>query len=106
MEPGGESTQYESIRTVTQTPPKQKGQLGEYQKNTVSELRILSGGDKDNEDDIQRDSNLNDPQFLGTTTSVSGEVDKDLKPDANGGEEETRRSRTVQKLGPESGIGA
>ncbi|KAJ5175869.1 uncharacterized protein N7482_001746 [Penicillium canariense] len=38
MEPGGESTQYESIRLYTQTPEKQTGQLGGTAAHTKSEL--------------------------------------------------------------------
>ncbi|OKL61677.1 hypothetical protein UA08_02988 [Talaromyces atroroseus] len=121
MEPGGESTQYvspsrthhlytnqgdryESIRTVTNTPPKQKGQLGANEKNTISELKIPS-----RETNEQRDSanmNLNDPQFAGMTSNVSGEVDRDLKPDVHGIDEEARRTRAAQKLGRGNNIGA
>ncbi|CAI7637892.1 unnamed protein product [Penicillium discolor] len=38
MEPGGESTQYESIREFTKSPPKQTGQLGVGGKHTISEV--------------------------------------------------------------------
>ncbi|KGO73902.1 hypothetical protein PITC_016580 [Penicillium italicum] len=38
IEPGGESTQYESIREFTKSPPKQTGQLGSGKKHTTSEM--------------------------------------------------------------------
>ncbi|EED15503.1 hypothetical protein TSTA_049400 [Talaromyces stipitatus ATCC 10500] len=109
MEPGGESRQYESIREFTNTPPKDKGQLGANQKSTISELKILSRDDENeqrNNDLTSKDPNLNGPQTAGMTIGVSGEVDKDLKPDAEGIDEEARRTRTAQRLGPGTGIGA
>ncbi|CRL26230.1 unnamed protein product [Penicillium camemberti] len=38
MEPGGESTQYESIRQFTKSPSRQTGQLGVGDKHTTSEV--------------------------------------------------------------------
>ncbi|KAJ5342639.1 hypothetical protein N7541_011763 [Penicillium brevicompactum] len=45
MEPGGESTQYESIRLYTQSPSKQTGQLGGNEKHTKSEASPSLGTD-------------------------------------------------------------
>ncbi|KAJ5881492.1 uncharacterized protein N7529_000164 [Penicillium soppii] len=45
MEPGGESTQYESIKEFTKTPPKQTGQLGGGEKHTESEVSPSLGTD-------------------------------------------------------------
>ncbi|KAE8551502.1 hypothetical protein EYB25_005392 [Talaromyces marneffei] len=81
METGGESTQYESIRTVTVTPPKDKGQLGATQESTISPLKILSKDDNgeeqcNNGERAARDPTLTGPQTAGMTSGVSGEVDK------------------------------
>ncbi|KAL3712752.1 hypothetical protein TMatcc_001454 [Talaromyces marneffei ATCC 18224] len=95
METGGESTQYESIRTVTVTPPKDKGQLGGIslystqegnklpatQESTISPLKILSKDDNgeeqcNNGERAARDPTLTGPQTAGMTSGVSGEVDK------------------------------
>ncbi|KAF3403430.1 hypothetical protein DPV78_004605 [Talaromyces pinophilus] len=103
---------YESIRTVTVTPPKEKGQLGAAtQKSTISPLKVLSKDEPEeqrnnNGEQAARDPTLQGPQTAGMTSGVSGEVDKDLKPDAEGIDEEARRTRTAQRLGPGTGIGA
>ncbi|CAL5869831.1 uncharacterized protein PFLUO_LOCUS4062 [Penicillium psychrofluorescens] len=46
MEPGGESTQYESIRLYTQTPSKQTGQLGGNLEHTKSETSTELASDE------------------------------------------------------------
>ncbi|KAL1985077.1 hypothetical protein VTN96DRAFT_8312 [Rasamsonia emersonii] len=104
LEPGGESSQYESIRTVTVSPAKERGQLGANEKHTVSEMKILSDYNRGNET-LDRDSTV-EPAFAGTTTNISGQVNKDLNPESQGNDEETRRSRTAQRYGPGSGVGA
>ncbi|CAI7566550.1 unnamed protein product [Penicillium viridicatum] len=56
MEPGGESTQYESIRQFTKSPPKQTGQLGVGDKHTTSEVSPGLGTDSpapSNDEDFQ-----------------------------------------------------
>ncbi|KAJ5753421.1 uncharacterized protein N7511_007574 [Penicillium nucicola] len=48
MEPGGESTQYESIRQYTISPSKQTGQLGFGEQHTKSEVSHVVGTDTPN----------------------------------------------------------
>ncbi|RAO66777.1 uncharacterized protein BHQ10_002789 [Talaromyces amestolkiae] len=80
------------------------------QKSTISPLKTLSKDEseeqRDNGNQASKDPALTGPQTAGMTSGVSGEVDKDLKPDAEGIDEEARRTRTAQRLGPGSGIGA
>jgi hypothetical protein len=77
------------------------------QTSTVSELKILPSENESrgNNDAIDKDPNLTTPQTAGMTSGFSGQVDKeynsDLKP-----EEEARKSRTAQRLGPGTGIDA
>ncbi|KAL2014394.1 hypothetical protein VTN00DRAFT_1919 [Thermoascus crustaceus] len=110
-EPGGESRQYESIQEFTKPRPKQSGQLGANAEHTVSEIKTLLP-ESDEQERERRDS-LEDGQettvedgFGGKTNNVSGEVDKDLKPDNQGIDEAARRSRRQQRYGPGSGVGA
>lgn len=50
------------------------------QKNTISELKILSRDDDESEqrDNNSADPNLMAPQTAGMTSGVSGEVDKGM----------------------------
>jgi hypothetical protein len=47
------------------------------EKNTVSELKILS--DRNEQREEEPDPNLQGPQTAGSTSNVSGEVDKGMK---------------------------
>ncbi|KAL1972650.1 hypothetical protein VTN31DRAFT_7064 [Thermomyces dupontii] len=109
MEPGGESTQYESIRTVTKTPPKQKGQLGAHEKSPEGEVRVFLP----DEDEIARqrqrqmleeDENL--AQKLGEGRGATGLETRESTTDPKRINEEGDRTRTILKYGPGTGIGA
>ncbi|KAJ6150507.1 hypothetical protein N7471_001706 [Penicillium samsonianum] len=95
MEPGGESTQYESIREFTKTPPKQTGQLGGGSKHTISEVSPGLGTDSpapNNDEDLQA-------QKLGM--GVFAESGKDMTRD-----DDDTKARRQQGYGPGSGVGA
>ncbi|OJK00864.1 hypothetical protein ASPACDRAFT_42364 [Aspergillus aculeatus ATCC 16872] len=108
IEPGGENTQYESIRYFTETPPKQTGQLGAHCEHTRSEYNPILG----DEDDEGKEKNGDTPLALQlekgeATSGLSGIVDKDSKPETP--EEAAAlaaRIRREQGYGPGSGVGA
>ncbi|KAE8161227.1 hypothetical protein BDV40DRAFT_194453 [Aspergillus tamarii] len=102
-EPGGESTQYESIREFTETPAKQTGQLGGNMPHTRSEMMRL--WDPDTNSKVEDEDAEWARRFSGQS-GVMGEVDKDLKPETQDGDAEAARSRRQQGYGPGSGVGA
>ncbi|PYH44228.1 uncharacterized protein BP01DRAFT_357849 [Aspergillus saccharolyticus JOP 1030-1] len=107
IEPGGENTQYESIRYFSETPKKQTGQLGAHCEHTKSEYNPF--GDEDVELNGQNgDTPLARQLEKGEATSgLSGIVDKDSKPETP--EEAATlaaRIRREQGYGPGSGVGA
>ncbi|PWY89391.1 hypothetical protein BO94DRAFT_534153 [Aspergillus sclerotioniger CBS 115572] len=110
IEPGGESTPYESIRLFTETPEKQTGQLGGQSQHTVSEMRTTLGdeGDEEENENRFRDTPLARQLEKGEATSgLSGIVDKDLKPKTpEEGAALAARIRREQGYGPGSGVGA
>ncbi|KAJ5993860.1 hypothetical protein N7451_009584 [Penicillium sp. IBT 35674x] len=99
MEPGGESTQYESIREFMVTPAKQTGQLGVGQPHTKSITTAIVDG---------------------TETPASGDEDKqaqrlgmgNIKPNKEGlnfdnaEDAAAAKTRRQQGYGPGSGVGA
>ncbi|KAJ5123887.1 uncharacterized protein N7515_007712 [Penicillium bovifimosum] len=98
MEPGGESTQYESIREFTKSPPRATGQLGgggEHSKSQESPSLGTHTPASTNDDDIQA-------QKLGM--GVITEPSKDKQK--HGVDEEAARTRRAQGYGPGSGVGA
>ncbi|OQD81618.1 hypothetical protein PENANT_c026G05979 [Penicillium antarcticum] len=93
MEPGGESTQYESIRQYTISPSKQTGQLGS-QQHTKSEVSHPLGTDTPNS---QQKEELQ-AQRLGMGV---------LKPSTALDEDDAEaKARRQQGYGPGSGVGA
>ncbi|KAJ5243359.1 uncharacterized protein N7469_001686 [Penicillium citrinum] len=101
MEPGGESTQYESIRIYTKTPDKQTGQLGGGEPHTQSQLNS-KGVEPDNESTASRDEYA-DAQRLGM--GITKESEEDLEYDTPG-DAAAAKSRRQQGYGPGSGVGA
>ncbi|CEJ53767.1 hypothetical protein PMG11_00108 [Penicillium brasilianum] len=65
MEPGGESTQYESIREFTLTPEKATGQLGVGQPHTKSEKKFSLGSDENGTGDGEDEDEYAMAQRLG-----------------------------------------
>ncbi|KAE8147135.1 hypothetical protein BDV25DRAFT_39238 [Aspergillus avenaceus] len=105
IEPGGESTQYESIREFTETPAKQTGQLGGNAPHTKSEKYPFNEPDDGSvgEDSDAEWARRFDP---GQPRGISGAADKDLKPETQQGDAEAARIRRQQGYGPGSGVGA
>ncbi|OQE31549.1 hypothetical protein PENSTE_c001G09617 [Penicillium steckii] len=101
MEPGGESTQYESIRIHTQTPDKQTGQLGGGEPHTKSQLNTKGVG-PGNESTGRKDEDA-EAQKLGR--GITKESEEDLKSDTPG-DAAAAKSRRQQGYGPGSGVGA
>ncbi|KAG2012424.1 hypothetical protein GB937_007255 [Aspergillus fischeri] len=123
IEPGGENTQYESIRLFTETPHKQTGQLGGTlnsqadlrpvhfellsdrdvvnSPHTKSEMRTYF--DSDNNGQELRDEDQEEAQRLEGefTSNISGQADKDSKEN-----EAAAKTRRQQGYGPGSGVGA
>ncbi|KAJ5973053.1 uncharacterized protein N7479_002971 [Penicillium vulpinum] len=97
IEPGGESTQYESIREFTKSPSKQTGQLGSGVKHTTSEKPPRLG--------TQSPASFNDEdsqaQKLGMGASANS--GKDMTRDED---DAVAKARRLQGYGPGSGVGA
>ncbi|KAJ5666376.1 uncharacterized protein N7477_008824 [Penicillium maclennaniae] len=99
MEPGGESTQYESIREFTITPAKQTGQLGVGEPHTKSEL--YTGTQPVQEGTASRD------EYIMAQKLGMGQVDenKDLDFETKG-DAAAAKARRQQGYGPGSNVGA
>ncbi|CAI7623819.1 hypothetical protein N7533_011974 [Penicillium manginii] len=98
MEPGGESTQYESIRLYTKTPDKQTGQMGSGKTPTESQLST--------KDDPVLEGNASGDEYklaqkLGRGMEKESEEDLDTPGDAA-----TAKARRQQGYGPGSDVGA
>ncbi|GKZ17055.1 hypothetical protein AbraIFM66951_006009 [Aspergillus brasiliensis] len=108
IEPGGENTQYESIRLFTETPKKQTGQLGGHSQHTISEMRTTLGDDRNGNEDQFRDTPLARQLEKGEATSgLTGITDIDLKPETpEEGAALAAKIRREQGYGPGSGVGA
>ncbi|KAJ6086202.1 hypothetical protein N7486_010483 [Penicillium sp. IBT 16267x] len=98
MEPGGESTQYESIREFMITPAKQTGQLG-GQPHTKSITTAISDG-PDTPASGEEDK-LAQRLGMGITEPNKGDLDFD-----NAGDAAAAKTRRQQGYGPGSGVGA
>ncbi|KAJ5651370.1 uncharacterized protein N7484_005093 [Penicillium longicatenatum] len=99
MEPGGESTQYESIREFMVTPAKQTGQLGVGQPHTKSITTAVPDGTDSpasGEEDKQAQR-----LGMGTVEPNKGNLDLDNAEDAA-----AAKTRRQQGYGPGSGVGA
>ncbi|CDM37146.1 hypothetical protein DTO013E5_9460 [Penicillium roqueforti] len=99
MEPGGESTQYESIREFTKSPPKQTGQLGVGQKHTISE----ASPDLGTHSPGPASSNDEDAQAQKLGMGALADPGKDMKRDED---DAVSKARRQQGYGPGSGVGA
>ncbi|KAJ5281248.1 hypothetical protein N7478_006620 [Penicillium angulare] len=108
MEPGGESTQYESIREFTIPPEKQTGQLGGIadfraavkggQSHTKSEATALPVATDSPASDAENEL----AQKLGRGFIKPSKEDLDFD---NAGDAEAAKARRQQGYGPGSGVG-
>ncbi|KAA6415162.1 MAG: hypothetical protein FRX48_01915 [Lasallia pustulata] len=100
-DPGGESTQYESIDTVNQPHSKEGGQMGDQSTRDALQSQERSGDNAPGEVDI--------PESGSETTNNSGEGSQDSgfgDTKAQTEEVDAKGSRESQGYGPGSGVGA
>ncbi|KAI9934919.1 hypothetical protein ASPWEDRAFT_175640 [Aspergillus wentii DTO 134E9] len=102
IEPGGENTQYESIREFTETPAKQTGQLGANSTHTTSQKWTTPDPDDGDTLDAIEDSELARTARLDTEIQ-GGNSSKDPNLETQDGVPKNRRQ---QGYGPGSGVGA
>ncbi|KIW14006.1 hypothetical protein PV08_06787 [Exophiala spinifera] len=104
--PGGETPQYESIKTQTLPTPKQRGQLGSG-PNTSEEASISEERAQKTADNIRYGQNISESGVGGKTTSSIGSAGQEGgfggTPDQSGKQPD---SRPQQGYGPGSGVGA
>ncbi|CAP86786.1 hypothetical protein E8E15_005787 [Penicillium rubens] len=98
MEPGGESTQYESIREFTKTPPKQTGQLGGGDKHTTSEVSPGLGK--------HSPASGNDEDFQAQKLGMGAVADSREEDTKRYEDDAMTKARRQQGYGPGSGVGA
>ncbi|KAK4866059.1 hypothetical protein LT330_008799 [Penicillium expansum] len=98
MEPGGESTQYESIREFTKTPPKQTGQLGSGMKHTISEVSPGLG--------THSPVPSIDEDFQAQKLGMGAFADSGKKDTKRDEDDAVAKARRQQGYGPGSGVGA
>ncbi|KAJ5645948.1 hypothetical protein N7520_005709 [Penicillium odoratum] len=99
MEPGGESTQYESIREFMITPAKQTGQLGGGEPHTKSLTTAIvdpTDSPASGEEDKQAQR-----LGMGIIQPDKEDLDFDSAEDAA-----SAKARRQQGYGPGSGVGA
>lgn len=111
-EAGGESTQYESIHTVTKPHSKEGGQMGE--KETQPDAVPSETGQQKGErgqktaENMRYGEAISEHGFGGETTGNSGVANQDgFGPTAmEESEEHAEKSRQEQGYGKGSGVGA
>ncbi|RVX70955.1 hypothetical protein B0A52_06113 [Exophiala mesophila] len=104
--PGGETTQYESIKTVTNPSDKDHGQLGSG-SNTSEGAATSSQDGQRTADNIRYGQNISESGMGGKTTTSTGTANQEGgyggTADQTTDQKNTRRE---QGYGPGSGIGA
>jgi len=104
--PGGESTQYESIRTQTVPTSKQRGQLGSG-PNTSEDAPVSQEQGEKTAEKVRYGQNISESGMGGKTTSSTG-----IASQAGGfggtrdQSEEQKDTRSQQGYGDGSGVGA
>lgn len=108
-EPGGETTQYQSIQTVTKPPAKESGQMN---KQAQVDSPKLSQSEKERgertAENIRYGQSISENGFGGQTTGNSGSTVQDgygsaKVPESDDAIDQTRR---MQGYGDGSGVGA
>jgi len=116
-EPGGESTQYESIDTDNKPHAKQGGQMGEPQTevdSTSSEQQQQQQQQKSERgektaENIRYGESISEHGFGGQTTGNSGQANQDTgygSTKFHDSSEDAVQTREDQGYGPGSGVGA
>jgi len=112
-EPGGESTQYESINTSNTPHAKQGGQMGEPQtevdsKSSEQQQEKNERGEKTAEN-IRYGEAISEHGFGGETTGNSGQANQGTgfgSTEFRDNSEDATKTRKDQGYGPGSGVGA
>ncbi|EXJ77237.1 hypothetical protein A1O3_10395 [Capronia epimyces CBS 606.96] len=103
---GGESTQYESIKTVTQPTEKQRGQMGSG-PNTSDTPPTSQDRGRQSADNIRYGQNISESGMGGTTTTSSGVASQGAGYGGTADQSESQKdSRPQQGYGSGSGVGA
>lgn len=111
-EPGGESDQYQSIKTVTNPHPKQGGQMGDVETQVDAtesrqEEQKSEQGTKAAEN-IRYGQNISESGMGGMTTEAQGTANQEGFGGTGNqeGSYDAEESRRDQGYGPGTGIGA
>lgn len=109
---GGENSQYESIKTVTNPHSKQGGQMGEEETEVDSvssqqQQQKVHRGEKTAEN-VRYGQKISEEGMGGRTTEAGGNADQDGfgTTDAQEGIDSAEDSRQEQGYGSGSGVGA
>ncbi|MCJ1241512.1 hypothetical protein MMC14_009517 [Varicellaria rhodocarpa] len=111
-EAGGESTQYESIKTVTKPHSKAGGQMGseETQPDVVDSQLSQEKNERGEKtaENIRYGESLSEHGFGGETTGKSGSANQEGhgSTDAQVGQDNLEQTRREQGYGSGSGVGA
>jgi len=106
-EPGGESNQYESIRTVTEPAEKQSGQLGGGLPNTSEDTSGVSADrGQQTADNMRYGQNVSESGMGGMTTTSSGDAQQGGYGGAEAQDTELKNTRREQGMGPGNDVGA
>ncbi|EHY53391.1 hypothetical protein HRR83_003598 [Exophiala dermatitidis] len=104
--PGGETPQYESIKTETVPKEKQRGQLGSG-PNTSDAVSVSESRGQQTADNIRYGQNVSESGMGGKTTTSTGVASQEGgyggTPDQSESQKDTRPQ---QGYGPGSGVGA
>jgi len=113
-EPGGEQSQYESIKTFTEPHAKQPSTFGDGGKpaghvDNQKQDEKRERGEK-TADNIRYGESISEHGFGGETTGVSGEANQESGYGTGTStkleEDEAAKTRREQGYGPGSGVGA
>ncbi|KAL8759191.1 MAG: hypothetical protein Q9199_000949 [Rusavskia elegans] len=111
-EPGGESDQYESIQTVTNSHSKQGGQMGETETQTdaVKEQQEQDKADRGarTAENVRYGQTISEGGMGGKTTEAGGTANQGGfgSTDGQAAQDSAEETREEQGYGPGSGVGA
>jgi len=108
--PGGETPQYESIKTVTKPSEKQEGQLGDESAASAERSDDPAKAEQGERtaENVRYGQNVSESGMGGQTTGMEGEANQDGYggTDAQDQDEKLVSSRREQGHGPMPNIGA
>jgi len=108
--PGGETPQYESIKTVTKPTERQEGQLGDESAASAERSEDLLKAEKgeNTAENVRYGQNVSESGQGGMTTGMGGSANQDGNggTKAQDGDEKLVNARREQGHGPMPNIGA